>query len=535
MSYLDLLKSATDLGDIAAWLGYSPKGLAYILYKQDDGSKYHTFEVPKRNGGTRTIEAPNEHLKQVQARLAERLLSIDGTVAKAQGKKKTVSHAYVNNRSTITNAKKHTNRRFVFNVDLENFFGAINFGRVRGYFISNATFSLNKDVATVLAQIACYNNGLPQGSPSSPIISELIGEILDFRLLQLAKRYRVTYTRYADDLTFSTNQKTFPVEIGYINQTGSWVPGGELDALVRRSGFTINNAKTRMGYRGSRQTVTGLVVNSKTNVNADYQRSVRAMCYRLLTTGSYDVKEGSPTVNRLEGMLSYVYHVRASVKGEASVSNGFKEQYADFLMHKWFVANEKPVLLCEGKTDVTYIKCAMQSLGLELEASYFSFDSRLAQLLGLVGGVESQKELVKRIRKHVAKYKLTPNLNPTVLLMDNDDAAGGAFSYFSTFEGVSSPITKSTDLDFYTICEGVNLVKLPAQFTVIEDLFPSQWTGVKLEGKPFNPKKKHKDHSSYGKAVFAEQVVKTNANKIDFNQFGELIKRLHFATTKPVS
>ena len=97
----------------------------------------------------------------------------------------------------------------VLNIDLENFFESFHFGRVRGFFIKNNNFLLPIEVATVIAQISCYEGKLPQGAPSSPIISNLICEILDYRLLKIAKKYKLNYTRYADDLTFSTNDKNF--------------------------------------------------------------------------------------------------------------------------------------------------------------------------------------------------------------------------------------------------------------------------------------------------------------------------------------
>ena len=82
--------------------------------------------------------------------------------------------------------------------------------RVRGYFIKNKNFFLNENVATTIAQIACHNNSLPQGSPSSPVISNLLAHLLDMRISRIAKKARCSYTRYADDLTFSCSKKTFP-------------------------------------------------------------------------------------------------------------------------------------------------------------------------------------------------------------------------------------------------------------------------------------------------------------------------------------
>ena len=130
------------------------------------------------------------------------------------------------------------------NVDIQDFFPSINFGRVRGFFIKNSHFSLDTNVATVIAQIACHNNELPQGSPCSPIISNLIGHLLDIRMANLAKRAKCTYSRYADDLTFSTNKKDFPDSIAIMKDDNNWVAGSRLIKEIEKVGFSLNTKKT---------------------------------------------------------------------------------------------------------------------------------------------------------------------------------------------------------------------------------------------------------------------------------------------------
>jgi hypothetical protein len=186
-------------------------------------------------------------------------------------------------------------------------------------YLGNAGFGLDPAVATVIAQIACHENALPQGSPCSPVISNLVANILDARLLRLAKASGCTFTRYADDLTFSTNKTIFPSEIAKELAGAEWEVGKQLQDLIERSGYTLNIAKTRMSLRQSRQTVTGLVVNEKPNISQDYYRCVRAMCHSVFTTGSWyspvqtagAVPVPTASLRPVEGMLSHIYFVKA--------------------------------------------------------------------------------------------------------------------------------------------------------------------------------------------------------------------------------
>jgi len=210
MSRLASLKSATSLSDLAKLLDFRPKAVSYILYKEPAATKYRTFEIPKRSGGQRTIKAPIDSLKLLQRRLSDLLQDCVDEINVAKNRKDRAAHGFKRKRSIITNAWRHRRRRWVFNLDLEDFFPSINFGRVRGFLLKNRDFELHADVATVIAQIACHDNSLPQGSPCSPVISNLVAHLLDMRLVKLGSESGCTYSRYADDLTFSTNKKEFP-------------------------------------------------------------------------------------------------------------------------------------------------------------------------------------------------------------------------------------------------------------------------------------------------------------------------------------
>src|SRR5690625_3274220 len=155
MSRLAQLKKAQNLHDLADLLGYRALGLAYIVYKIPDEEKYRPFVVPKKNGGKREILAPTARLKRLQKKLAELLQNCHTAIHESNftKKKNTVSHGFLKGSSIKTNARPHVNQKYVFNFDLEDFFGSFNFGRVRGYFINSRDFSLHPKVATIIAQI----------------------------------------------------------------------------------------------------------------------------------------------------------------------------------------------------------------------------------------------------------------------------------------------------------------------------------------------------------------------------------------------
>lgn len=260
--------------DVAALLGYQYRFLVRVLYRTPDAAKYTSFDIPKRRGGKRTIDAPNPYLKAVQRRLSAVLYAVH--------RPRSSAHGFLRARGIVSNASRHFGRRHVGNVDLENFFGSINFGRVRGLFRAKP-YGLPEPVATVLAQICCHNNALPQGAPTSPIVSNMLANSLDRELERLAKKYRCHYSRYADDLTFSTRQKAFPGELLASQGEGQVAAtlGSELAAALHNQGFRPNPAKVRLAGQYVRQEVTGLVVNEKVNIRREFIRQLRAMIHAL--------------------------------------------------------------------------------------------------------------------------------------------------------------------------------------------------------------------------------------------------------------
>lgn len=263
------LAGLTTLQDVADLLGTSAKQLRFLLYARVERYRYTEFTLAKRRGGTRTILAPREDLKILQRRLAE-------VLAPAYPPRE-VAYAFVKDRSIADNADRHLRRRHVLNVDLKDFFPSIHFGRVRGLFIR---LKASEAAATVLAHICCHKGALPQGAPTSPVISNMICGRMDREMLELAKKYHCAYTRYADDLTFSKKSGAFPTELARRDEDdGRTILGQELRAVIESNGFRPHPEKTWLFNRQARQVVTGLVVNAKRNVRREWVRQLRAMIH----------------------------------------------------------------------------------------------------------------------------------------------------------------------------------------------------------------------------------------------------------------
>ena len=270
--YLVRLHSLQTPQDVASLLEVDYARLIYHVYKAPAEKKYRTFAIPKKSGALRTIMAPISPLKLIQRKLGQALQAVYQPGDSA--------HGFVIGRSILTNARVHAAARtcYVLNIDLADFFPSIHFGRVRGLFMAHP-FALNAAVATLLAQICCHENQLPQGAPTSPVISNLICWGMDRRLAELAGQCECRYTRYADDLTFSTARPDFPCELAALDENGVALPGEALRQAITESGFAIQAKKVTLRDRRQRMQVTGLTINVRPNVRRSMLSQVRAMLH----------------------------------------------------------------------------------------------------------------------------------------------------------------------------------------------------------------------------------------------------------------
>ena len=256
--------------DIARMLDVEYRSLNYWIYRTPESKRYKRFIIPKKSGGPRCIDAPTKNIKILQQKLNQVLQTVYTP--------KPSVHGFAQERNVRTNAQKHVGKRWVLNVDLEDFFHSINFGRVRGMFMGKP-YDLPQGVATVLAHLCCFQRRLPQGAPTSPIISNMICAQMDSQLQQLARANHSTYSRYADDMTFSTNLRGFPRDLAFVNELGQLRLGQKLTDTITRNGFAVNEEKVWLMGRNRRQEVTGVTVNEFPNLPRKFTNQIRAMLH----------------------------------------------------------------------------------------------------------------------------------------------------------------------------------------------------------------------------------------------------------------
>jgi RNA-directed DNA polymerase len=267
------LKNCCSPELLAIFLGFdSYEELSRLIYP-DTNKLYRNFHIPKKNGNSRRIDAPKNNLKEIQKVILRELDKIY--------KPKNSAHGFIKERSIVTNASQHINKKFILNIDLKDFFNTISFARIRKLFIKTHSLTLESSTATVLAQLCCHNGMLPQGAPTSPIISNMICYKLDSELKALATKHRCTYTRYVDDITFSFTQSRgrLPKDIVSLKKDNQLFIGAVLRQIIKNNGFGIQEDKSRITSREQRQEVTGLTVNDRVNVTREYIRQTASMLY----------------------------------------------------------------------------------------------------------------------------------------------------------------------------------------------------------------------------------------------------------------
>ncbi len=420
--------------DIAALLQISDYQLRYHLYIYPREKAYTTFKISKKLGGSRLISSPKTALKIIQKKLNQ--------VFKSVYQPKHSTHGFTVDKSILTNAKQHLRQRYVLNLDLKDFFPSINFGRVRGLLMA-PPYNCPEEVATVLAQICCHENQLPQGAPTSPIVSNMICAKLDSHLQRLAKKYQCIYTRYADDITFSTSKPRFPPHLGlFSKESEKLILGNELKNIIEQNGFLINDLKVRLQTRHGRQEVTGIIVNEKLNIKRRYIRQIRAVLhawekYGLENTEAEFWKRDNK--HRLQiNPDSFRNIVRGRIEFVGTVRGKDDKIYLNFLRALKKLApdlvddlkltlfdpkslsefqefdSNKAIIWTEGKTDLKHLKSALKwILNNDIE---YKFN------LNFKENLDDQKQGSGELIKICEQFCKDERVTPIIAIFDRDES-----------------------------------------------------------------------------------------------------------------
>ena len=243
-----------ELSSLEQDLGISAKTLYAV--SNNMGKHYHKAKLPKKNGGYRNLCVPDEILKSIQKRIAEVLL-IHMPVSR-------YAKAYRFGSSALRNAKHHVGKQVVLKLDILHFFDSIRYSTVKDKVFPEEIY---EESLRILLTMLCYHkDALPQGAPSSPAITNIILYEFDELVGQWCRERGIAYTRYCDDMTFS----------------GDFDPAEAIRFVrleLKKLGFLLNEQKTRIQRHGQQQTVTGIVVNEKLSIPADYRRKLRQELY----------------------------------------------------------------------------------------------------------------------------------------------------------------------------------------------------------------------------------------------------------------
>lgn len=313
------IQSSADLANLLE----IPHGVLIHILRADKNSYYTHFEISKKGGGVRSISSPNRGLKILQQKLKP-LFEYHYRV-----KKPVFGFVSGNDKGIKRNAEKHRKKNYIVSIDLESFFDSITDNRIYGVFKAKP-FKMGHLAAAACAQICTFDHKLPQGSCTSPILSNFVAASLDSHMIRLSKRFHLTYTRYADDITLSTNKipsRAIVYDAKDEKDLRQYFIGSVLRNTIENCGFKINEKKFRVKFKSDRQEVTGLTVNEKINVSKKFVRNTRAMIHswskdlieaekkyfrlqhdqRLIDSKEYD---GTTFKKSIYGRLSFIRHIK---------------------------------------------------------------------------------------------------------------------------------------------------------------------------------------------------------------------------------
>ena len=343
---------------------FEMKQLNFFCNPNNTRNRYTNFKIRKKSGGFRQITSP-------RSRSFMMMLQAVNVLLKSLYAPSDYAMGFTEGRSVVTNATVHKGQNYVFNIDLKDFFPSVEQWRIWKC-LQLAPFHFPEEIASLIAGLCSmrvkrdepnytkvHQNDqnfiyvLPQGAPTSPIITNIICRTLDRRLAGLARRFNLNYTRYADDITFSSMHNVYQVDGEFRT---------ELTRIIQEQHFFINGDKTRLQKKGARQEVTGIIVSHKLNVTQKYVRDIRNILYIWDRYGYQSamakflpkyksekghVKKGNPDlINVIDGKLMYLKMVKGE---EDSVYNRLHDKFQE-LVNKLHDANKT-----NGK-NITYVE-----------------------------------------------------------------------------------------------------------------------------------------------------------------------------------
>ncbi|MBE6308530.1 MAG: RNA-directed DNA polymerase [Bacteroidales bacterium] len=264
-------------------------------------SFYKEYSIPKRNGDRRIIHEPLPSLKEIQTWILKYILNPGAKIFVSS-----VAKAYIPKQSVRDNARFHKRQKYVLCLDLKDFFDSISFQQVFSVF---RNMGYSKALATLLSNICILNNSLPQGAPTSPMLSNMVFKYYDDKIFDYCKSRNIRYTRYADDLTFSGDFNCKAV-VSFIRK------------VLSKTSFAINDNKTKFVSRGNRQEVTGVVVNEKLQTAAIYRKKIRQEVYYIIKFG---VDKHLEAIEWKRPIIEYLHHLLGRINFTLTINKNDSE------------------------------------------------------------------------------------------------------------------------------------------------------------------------------------------------------------------
>lgn len=322
-----------------------PNILTYFSYVLKQGEGYIDYEITKKSGGKRKISKPKESLKIIQKCLLE-ILSI-------LYKPHHSAHGFIKEKNVVTNSAVHVGKKYIFNIDIKDFFPSTSFHKIK-FLLSLKPFFLNgerEEIGSLIANLCCKEGFLPQGAPTSPIITNIVCRRIDSMFWELARVHKAKYTRYADDITFSSNKNIF--DECFFNK---------IKKILSVDKYEINPQKTRLSLWYQRQEVTGVVVNQKQNLAREYIKDIRYWLFswekfKAINTQSdfekrYPEKKGFHRYNKTIGFKNYLFGKIQYLK----MVRGFDDRISNDFLTKYYLLEKSMENKVQIPTTITVVQ-----------------------------------------------------------------------------------------------------------------------------------------------------------------------------------